>query len=524
MRPPSTSPPLLARARHGRAPRAARRGSSAIERELERRGWLGYERATAPRGRRARPARRVHPARLRRRDRASCARRGGGAIDADTVVEPGLLRGGAARGGRRGRARRRAARRRGAEPAFGACGRPATTPRPRARWASACSTTSPSRRATRSTRTALERVLVLDWDVHHGNGTNDIFYDDRRGPVRLASTSRRCIPGTGAASRDRGERRGRGLHRQPPGARRARATPSSCSLVEHVVVPLARAYRAGAGARLRRLRRPPRRPARRLRADRGRLRGDDARRCAALADELGAPLGVVLEGGYDLGALARSVAATMEELAQWAGPRRAGRARARCPPARARGARPASRGTGRSSRRPRAGSASVPGLRRRGGRGGRGRSRRTWWMWSGSWPGSRGGGRGCGPGGRGGRSGLWPRGSGSVGGRGGGRGRRRSGGGGRPGDRHRRGELAGGDDPLTLSAERDEQDRHPGAGESEQNRDHHDGDPPVPRRKDLRRRATTAVQAPVLLVGELAPALRAVDNALRRRLGRGHRC
>src|SRR5581483_7566887 len=24
----------------------------------------------------------------------------------------------------------------------------------------------------------IERVLVLDWDVHHGNGTNDIFHAD----------------------------------------------------------------------------------------------------------------------------------------------------------------------------------------------------------------------------------------------------------------------------------------------------------------------------------------------------------
>jgi acetoin utilization deacetylase AcuC-like enzyme len=30
--------------------------------------------------------------------------------------------------------------------------------------------------------------------------------------------------------------------------------------------------------------------------------------------ELGAPIGCVLEGGYDLGALSRSVAATMEAL------------------------------------------------------------------------------------------------------------------------------------------------------------------------------------------------------------------
>ena len=26
----------------------------------------------------------------------------------------------------------------------------------------------------------LERVLILDWDVHHGNGTQHMFYDDPR--------------------------------------------------------------------------------------------------------------------------------------------------------------------------------------------------------------------------------------------------------------------------------------------------------------------------------------------------------
>ena len=36
----------------------------------------------------------------------------------------------------------------------------------------------------------------------------------------------------------------------------------------------------------------------------------------ALAGELGVPVGVVLEGGYDLDALAESVAATLEALAE----------------------------------------------------------------------------------------------------------------------------------------------------------------------------------------------------------------
>ncbi|MCO6042437.1 histone deacetylase [Aeoliella sp. ICT_H6.2] len=44
----------------------------------------------------------------------------------------------------------------------------------------------------------LERVLVVDWDVHHGNGTQDLFYDDPR--VAFFSIHRSPFyPGTGAA-------------------------------------------------------------------------------------------------------------------------------------------------------------------------------------------------------------------------------------------------------------------------------------------------------------------------------------
>jgi acetoin utilization deacetylase AcuC-like enzyme len=45
----------------------------------------------------------------------------------------------------------------------------------------------------------LERVAVLDFDVHHGNGTEDIFYDDPR--VMLCSSFQHpYYPGTGADS------------------------------------------------------------------------------------------------------------------------------------------------------------------------------------------------------------------------------------------------------------------------------------------------------------------------------------
>jgi acetoin utilization deacetylase AcuC-like enzyme len=44
----------------------------------------------------------------------------------------------------------------------------------------------------------LDRVLVVDWDVHHGNGTQDMFYDDSR--VAYFSIHRwPFYPGTGAA-------------------------------------------------------------------------------------------------------------------------------------------------------------------------------------------------------------------------------------------------------------------------------------------------------------------------------------
>jgi acetoin utilization deacetylase AcuC-like enzyme len=44
----------------------------------------------------------------------------------------------------------------------------------------------------------LARVLIVDWDVHHGNGTQDVFYSDGR--VHFFSAHRSPFyPGTGAA-------------------------------------------------------------------------------------------------------------------------------------------------------------------------------------------------------------------------------------------------------------------------------------------------------------------------------------
>jgi acetoin utilization deacetylase AcuC-like enzyme len=58
-------------------------------------------------------------------------------------------------------------------------------------------------------RHSIGRVLIADWDVHHGNGTQDIFYSD--GSVLFFSTHQYpWYPGTGAAN-ERGEGKGEGL-------------------------------------------------------------------------------------------------------------------------------------------------------------------------------------------------------------------------------------------------------------------------------------------------------------------------
>lgn len=55
----------------------------------------------------------------------------------------------------------------------------------------------------------VERVLVVDWDVHHGNGTQDVFWHD--GSVLFFDTHQHpWYPGTGVRT-EVGEGKGRGL-------------------------------------------------------------------------------------------------------------------------------------------------------------------------------------------------------------------------------------------------------------------------------------------------------------------------
>jgi acetoin utilization deacetylase AcuC-like enzyme len=156
------------------------------------------------------------------------------------------------------------------------------------------------------------RTLILDWDVHHGNGTQEIFYDTDE--VLFVSIHESPLyPGTGAAS-ERGVGAGAEMTLNLP-VPAGTGDAAYLSLIAHVVVPAATAYRpelilisAGYDAHVR----------------------DPLASCAVttagfatmgllvrgLADDLGVPLGMVLEGGYDLDALGSSVVATLRALTE----------------------------------------------------------------------------------------------------------------------------------------------------------------------------------------------------------------
>jgi acetoin utilization deacetylase AcuC-like enzyme len=162
-----------------------------------------------------------------------------------------------------------------------------------------------------------DRVFVLDWDVHHGNGTNSIFHDSPE--VLFASIHQYPFyPGTGPLA-DVGSGAGEGfsLNLPVPGGS---GEDVFLSLVEHIAVPAARQFRAdlillsgGFDAH----RDDPVGGCTLATSSYGEL----SRLVRALADELDVPVGVVLEGGYDLDALSGSVAATMEALADGGEPR-----------------------------------------------------------------------------------------------------------------------------------------------------------------------------------------------------------
>lgn len=158
----------------------------------------------------------------------------------------------------------------------------------------------------------VERVLILDWDVHHGNGTQATFYDSDE--VLFISLHRwPFYPGTGAAG-ETGSGVGEGFTLNLPQAAGSGAA-EWLAAIDGQALPAARDYRpdlilisAGFDAH----RDDPLGGCMLDSADFGAM----AARVAALGAELDVPIGAVLEGGYALDALAASTIATMEGLAQ----------------------------------------------------------------------------------------------------------------------------------------------------------------------------------------------------------------
>ncbi len=291
----------------GAHPESARR-IVAIERALSERDWLGWDVRLSPAASRA-MIEAVHPAAHVDRIEA-LAERGGGMIDMDTTVSVGSFE--AALHGAGGAVAM-------VDALLGADGPAvaASLHRPPGHHATAgramgfCLFNNIAIAAQHALSLGgAARVLIVDWDVHHGNGTNDIFFE--RDDVLFCSIHQWPLyPGTGRET-DAGAGPGMGytVNLPVPGGS---GDAVFVSFVEHVVRPLARAYEpslvlvsAGYDAH----------------ADdplAGCAVTDDGYRAMsasvrAMADELGVPLGIVLEGGYDLSALSRSVAITLETV------------------------------------------------------------------------------------------------------------------------------------------------------------------------------------------------------------------
>jgi acetoin utilization deacetylase AcuC-like enzyme len=279
----------------------------AIERELAARDWLGFSRVASPAVSRA-ALTAVHPESYVMGIEQLCAR-GGGAIDFDTVVserscEAALHAAGGAVAlvdllldGE-------------AETGFSAH-RPPGHHASRARAMGFCLFNNVAVGASHALQArGLERVMVFDWDVHHGNGTSDIFHSSAS-VLYVSIHQSPLYPGTGA-TRDVGSGAGRGFTVNlpvPPGS----GDDVWLSLVDQVVVPLALAFEpqlilisAGFDAHVE----DPLASCRVTEAGYAAM-AESVRR---VTSTLGVPLGAVLEGGYALGALARSVASTMEAL------------------------------------------------------------------------------------------------------------------------------------------------------------------------------------------------------------------
>ena len=279
-----------------------------LERALAEREWLGWERRAAPAVEEAQ-LELVHSAAYVRAVRELCAS-GGGNIDPDTAVVaeswPASLH---AAGGTVEMARALIA---GDAPVAYCAIRPSGHHAERERAMGFCVFDNVAvAAAVAISDLGLARVFVLDWDVHHGNGTAELFRT--RSDVLFASMHQSPLyPGTGPLE-DAGSGEGEGYTINlpvPPGTE----PELWMELFDRVVVPAARAFEpelilvsSGFDAH---------------RADplahcmlETETFATMAARMRALAQELGVGLGLVQEGGYQPAVLAECVCALLPVLA-----------------------------------------------------------------------------------------------------------------------------------------------------------------------------------------------------------------
>lgn len=159
----------------------------------------------------------------------------------------------------------------------------------------------------------VERVAIVDFDVHHGNGTQEMFYADPS-VLYVSLHQSPLYPGTGAAA-ERGSGDGRGYTVNVPLSAGANDAVYGAA-IERIVAPVLETYQpglllfsAGFDAHLRD-------PLAQMDMTDAGFQALVRRTLAALAP--GVRVGLMLEGGYDLIGLGQSLSATLEGLS--AGP------------------------------------------------------------------------------------------------------------------------------------------------------------------------------------------------------------
>ena len=279
----------------------------AIVRYLDERDWLGWERREAPAASEA-ELELVHSPEHVRFVRDLCLG-GGGAIDADTYAGPASFEAALRAAGAACEMTRALV---GGEARAGFCAvRPPGHHAEPARAMGFCLFDNVAIAAELAIRElGVERVLVIDWDVHHGNGTVEAFRD--RGDVLVTGIYQRGIfPGTGGSGDvGVGEGAGRTIDLPVPGGA---GEDEWLALLEEEIEPAALAFEPGlilASAGFDGHRDDPLATCRLDASSFGRMAG----RVRDLGRTLGAPVGAVLEGGYSPPALAESVAATLAAL------------------------------------------------------------------------------------------------------------------------------------------------------------------------------------------------------------------